>query len=32
MNTYGQLSNLNLMQSYGFAEVNNPYDEVSVHM
>lgn len=32
MNTYGELSNVNLMQSYGFAEVDNPYDEVSVCM
>ena len=31
MNTYGHLSNVSLMQSYGFAEVDNPYDEVSVY-
>ena len=28
MNTYGQLSNASLLHTYGFTEVDNPYDEV----
>lgn len=30
MNTYGELSNTSLLHTYGFCEVNNPHDIVSV--
>ena len=30
MNTYGQLSNADLLHTYGFTETDNPYDEVCV--
>ena len=29
MNTYGQLSNAELLHKYGFTELDNPNDEVS---
>ena len=28
MNTYGSLSNAELLHKYGFTELSNPYDEV----
>ena len=30
MNTYGQLSNADLLHMYGFTERDNPYDEVCI--
>ena len=30
MNTYGELSNASLLHTYGFTEVDNPHDEVTL--